>query len=46
MNTYAQVLIQSGHYVVVYVVDGRPVSSQRCDDYAEAISIKFMWGAK
>ncbi|WMJ06988.1 hypothetical protein [Aeromonas veronii] len=46
MNTYAQIIIQYGHYVVVYVVDGRPVSSQFCDDYAEAVSIKTLWGAK
>lgn len=44
MNTQARIIIQAGHYVVVFLVDGNPVSSQRCSDFDEAQSIKTSWG--
>lgn len=44
MNTQARIIIQAGHYVVVFLVDGSPVSSQRCADFNEAQTIKASWG--
>lgn len=46
MNSHARIIIQAGHYVVVFVVDGCPVSSQRCYSFDEAQALKVSWGVK
>ena len=46
MNTQARIIIQAGHYVVVFLVDGNPVESHRCDDFLQAQALKSAWGAK
>jgi len=44
MNTQARILIQAGHYVVIFLVDGKPVESHRCDDFGQAQALKAAWG--
>lgn len=44
MNTQARIIIQAGHYVVIFLVDGEPVESHRCDDFGQAQALKAAWG--